>query len=174
MNTIIKVFVAIALIAAIAVLAVYVMGMFPQTQPYADAAKDFALKAKNYVTDNIPTVIGAGGIVSTFGGVALSQINKAKDKVAEVKESANTVISGVTAEKDKLMETAKTAIAQKETAETELLNLKEQYGNYQTVLDGKDLEIERLKSQLDGLSKLNVDSLSDKVSTQLAEKNRVA
>ena len=174
MNTLTKIFVAFALVLAIGVVAVYIMGQIPATQHIAETITGFVAQAKTYVTDNLPTVFAAGGLVTTIGGAALSKVNAAKEQVSTITAQKDAIVSQASAEKDSLTATVKDAQTRAESAETEVLNLKEQYANFDTVLEGKNLEIERLKSQIDGLSKQNVDKLAEEVSKATSKLNQVS
>jgi Skp family chaperone for outer membrane proteins len=102
----------------------------------------------------LPTVIAAGGTITTIGGVALSKINTAKQKVTEVSTAANSQIDGLLSEKNKIAEqyeTTKTTLTDKEkqlsemtqrTAEAEKLN-----DESATIVSGYKSEIETLKKE---------------------------
>jgi lipopolysaccharide export LptBFGC system permease protein LptF len=174
MNTLTKIIAAVILILAITVLAIYIFDvLYPQMQ-LMEQAKALVTQAKDYVTSHWIEFTASAGTIATVGGAALSQVNKAKEKVTEIKDAATNQFNTLTEEKDKLTESAKAALAQKDAAETELLNLKEQYANFDTVVEGKNMEIERLKSQIDGLSKQNVDKVAEDVAKKVSELNRKA
>jgi uncharacterized protein HemX len=93
-------------------------------------------------------------------------------------EQANTQVEqkigelqGISAQKDAAIENL---TVQKQSAEAEVQKLQSEYSNYKTVLEGKDKQIERLQSQIDGLSKLDTSKLAEDVSTKLTENQRVS
>jgi hypothetical protein len=127
--------------------------------------------------------LGFGGIftaVSTaFGGVykwikTRSELFMEKKRGAEAAINSNTQINQL-AEINEQKDVALTAVTtEKDSLQAKVTDYEAQFGNYKNVIDGKDAEIERLRSQIDGLSKQNVDKLAEDVSTKLAEKTRIS
>jgi uncharacterized protein involved in exopolysaccharide biosynthesis len=73
------------------------------TRPLAETAKSYIGQAGDYVKNNIPTVVAAGGTVTAIGGAALSKVSSAKQQVSDVTTSANTQISRLQNEKDQVL-----------------------------------------------------------------------
>lgn len=141
--------VAIMLIA-VAVAAVYIAGQFEQTRPFHDQIMGYVDQAKTWLTENwAVTTASIGGIV-TVGGAALSQINKYKSQATQLKDAAESKISSLTNEKDKLAETLSgyesQAKSQVEGYEAQIAGLKKQLDESSVDADA----INKLKQQLQG------------------------
>ncbi len=104
-----KVIVFILVLVAVVLIAWYLMGQFEQTKPIADQMTAFGNQAQTYVTANLPTVVAAGGTLTTIGGVALSKINSAKAtasaaqaQLTQISSDAQTKIDSLTQQKTAL------------------------------------------------------------------------
>jgi len=144
---ILKIIAVIAVIVAVAFAAIYVLGMFPETKPIAEAATGLAGQAQEYVTNNIPTVIAAGGTIATFGGIALSKVQSATKKVSDIKSQATSEAEKLNQQKNEITEAAKTQVTEATSKATEV---QQQFDSYKA-------EVEPLKTQ--------VTSLQDQVQT---------
>jgi len=133
----------IFIIAAVAIIALTLMRQWEPTQQLVEPVFQGFDTLKTYVTDNLPTVLAAGGTVASIGGAALSQVNKAKDQVTEIKNAAGGQIASLTDEKDKLA-------AQVSSVKDELTTLKTQN---EELMAAKD-EFERVKAE----NKITIDS----------------
>jgi hypothetical protein len=87
------------------------------------------------------------------------QSNAQISELATLSEQKDAAITAVTTEKDTLL--------------AKVTEYESTFSNYKTVLDGKEGEIERLRSQIDGLSKMNVDKLADNVAKKVEEAQRI-
>ncbi len=150
-----KILIILLIIIVVIVVAVYVMGMFEQTKPIADSAVDLGNQAVDYMQKNIPTVVAAGGTVTALGGVALSKISAAKQQTEQVTTAANSQISGLLSEKDKIADNLK-------TAETELGSTKDaltQATDLKAAAETKASELEtankNLTGKLDGMTEMH-------------------
>ena len=118
-----KTAVIILVLIAVSLVIIYFLGTFEQTKPIADTTTNMLTQGKDYVTNNLPTVICAAGTITAIGGMALSKINTARNKLTEVKNQADTQIQTLTQAKDN-------AIVQvteiKDRYETQLKTLKDQ------------------------------------------------
>ena len=127
--------------------------------------------------------LGFGGIFGTvstaIGGLykwikTRSELFMEKKRAAESAINSNSQINQlaeINEQKDAALQTATT---QKDELQAKVTEYETQFSNYKNVIDGKDAEIERLRSQIDGLSKQNVDKLAEDVSSKLAEKSRIS
>jgi chromosome segregation ATPase len=117
-------------------------------------------------------------VVGAFGGIAgwiktkvnFSSFRKTTTDAQAQASAKMDELQKISAQKDLTIQSATTRA---ETAEAKAAQYESEFQNYKTVLDGKDMEIERLKSQIDGLSKQNVDKLAEQVSDQVVEKTRI-
>lgn len=121
---ILKILAVITIIAAVAIAAVYLMGMFEQTKPIADAATGAGTQIMDYAKSNIPTIVAAGGTLTALGGVALSKITAAKQQATAISTSANTEISKAIDAKDQITNQLNTAKTQLTSTQTELTTVK--------------------------------------------------
>ena len=143
---VLKIVAVIAVIIAIAAAAIYIMLQFEQTKPIAEAATGLAGQAQEYVTNNLPTVIAGAGTVTAIGGAALSKVNTAKEETAKVATDANSQITGLLGEKDKLEKEVEAQKTQLESVTAELEETKTTAQNSLSIIDGQKNEIQRLKT----------------------------
>ncbi len=128
MNKLVKILLAIGVLLALIVGAVYLMGQFEATKPIADQATGLGVQATDYVQKNIPMVTAYAGTATAAVGGVLAYKKSAETKVAAVTTQANTQIDGVLKQKDELTD--------------KLTNTQGQVSE----LQGKFTELETLKS----------------------------
>jgi len=151
---ILKVIAVIAVIVAVAFAAIYIMGMFEQTKPIADAATGLAGSAQEYVTNNIPTVVAAAGSVATIGGAALSKVQSAQKQVSEMKEQATSQVEQLKEEKEALTSQFTQQIDEaKQGYETQIADLKKQLEESEVDVN----EVNKIKQQLQGAQDMHTN-----------------
>jgi len=177
MNKLLKIIIAIAIIAALAV-GGYVLfrSVFEQREfmevagEVSGQATGYGNQAVDYAKANAPTIIASGGAVTALGGVALSKINSAKQQASDIKTAASSQIDGLNSEKDKITEqyeSLKSTVTDKDkllqemtqrTAEAEKLNEESA-----TIVSGYKSEIDTLKAKVDALMVENKQLAQSKV-----------
>lgn len=177
MNTALKAILILVLIAVATVVAVYVLGKYwAPIKPYSDQIAELANQGITYLKDPLnASVVGvSGGVLTATGGAAISKINTAKKETQNAIDYGKSQIAGLQDEKNQMFGQFSEVKEQLTAKEQELVELKNSASTSLSTIEEQKKEIERLRSQLDGLSKLNVDTLSNKISDELAVKNRVS
>ena len=142
-----KIVAVIAVIIAIAAAAIYIMLQFEQTKPIAEQVTGLAGQAQEYVTNNLPTVIAAGGTVTAIGGAALSKVQSAQKQATDIKDAATSQIDQLKQEKDSILSQAQEqADATKQGYETQITDLKKQLEDSTVDVNA----VNSLKQQLQG------------------------
>lgn len=122
-----KLLTVILIIVAVAVVAVYLMGQFEQTQPTYTQIMGYVDQAKTYATQNWALLAGSIGTIATIGGVAYSKLSSAKQQLTQVADSAKSQIGGLQTAKDELTNKLTQTVSGYES------QLKEQTGKLSTV-----------------------------------------
>ena len=158
---IIAILAILAVIVAVAIAIIYLMGMFEQTKPIADQAMGLGTQAVDYVKGNIPTVTAYAGTVSAaIGGVALIK-KQATDKVTAVKTDAESQMTALkdnfSQEKDQITTDLTTKL---DAANCKVTDAQNQLKDYKNEAQPQLAQIKTLQDQTQAVKDQNTQFIT--------------
>jgi hypothetical protein len=148
-----KTVVAILIIIALVVVAVYICGQFTQTRPLYDKAAALATTAKDFVVKNWALVAGSLGTIVTIGGVAVSKLSAAKTQLSAVSKTASDEAAKVKELEAKITAYTQTSTDQTAKYEAEIAALEAKVPDVSTYTT----QIKTLEGQLQATQTQNSD-----------------
>lgn len=150
-----KILFALVIIAGIALVAYFLLGQFDQTKPIQDSINNVGAEAQNYVSSNLPTVLAAGGTVTTIGGVAASKLQDAKKKLNDTQVAASTQINSVLKQKEQVEAQAASVKGELEAAKVGLADTQKQLVDYKAQVEPQLTQVKNLENQVQTLKDEN-------------------